>query len=100
MKLWIASPKYENGKGIATERAPTSSPKSSVKFVAPAIASHEFGARYARYGSAVNVASLFYLTPPTTALIAFFVFGEKLTLTVALGMAVAVSGVYLVARAK
>lgn len=53
-----------------------------------------------RSGSAVNVASLFYLTPPTTALIAFFVFGEKLTLTVALGMAVAVSGVYLVARAK
>ena len=53
-----------------------------------------------RSGSAVNVASLFYLTPPTTALIAFFVFGENLTLTVALGMAVAVSGVYLVARAK
>lgn len=53
-----------------------------------------------RSGSAVNVASLFYLTPPTTALIAFFVFGEKLTLTVAFGMAVAVSGVYLVARAK
>ena len=53
-----------------------------------------------RGGSAVNVASLFYLTPPTTALIAFFVFGENLTLTVALGMAVAVSGVYLVARAK
>jgi drug/metabolite transporter (DMT)-like permease len=53
-----------------------------------------------RSGSAVNVASLFYLTPPTTALIAFFVFGENLTLTVALGMAVAVSGVYLVGRAK
>jgi drug/metabolite transporter (DMT)-like permease len=53
-----------------------------------------------RGGSAVNVASLFYLTPPTTALVAFFVFGEKLTLTVAFGMAVAVSGVYLVARAK
>lgn len=53
-----------------------------------------------RSGSAVNVASLFYLTPPTTALIAFFVFGENLSLTVALGMAVAVSGVYLVARQK
>jgi len=53
-----------------------------------------------RSGSAVNVASLFYLTPPTTALIAFFVFGENLTLTVAFGMAVAVSGVYLVARQK
>ena len=51
-----------------------------------------------RSGTAVNVASLFYLTPPTTALIAWAVFGEKLTLTAALGMAVAVSGVYLVAR--
>ena len=51
-----------------------------------------------RSGSAVNVASLFYLTPPTTALIAFFVFGEKLTLTATIGMALAVSGVYLVAR--
>jgi drug/metabolite transporter (DMT)-like permease len=53
-----------------------------------------------RSGSAVNVASLFYLTPPTTALIAFFFFGENLSLTVAFGMAVAVSGVYLVARQK
>ena len=53
-----------------------------------------------RGGSAVNVATLFYLTPPTTALIAFFVFGENLSLTAALGMVVAVSGVYLVARAK
>ncbi|MCK6389854.1 MAG: EamA family transporter [Azonexus sp.] len=51
-----------------------------------------------RHGSAVNVASLFYLTPPTTALVAWFVFGEQLTLTAALGMAIAVSGVYLVAR--
>lgn len=51
-----------------------------------------------RSGSAVNVASLFYLTPPTTALIAFAVFGEKFTLTAAFGMLLAVSGVYLVAR--
>ncbi len=51
-----------------------------------------------RSGSAVNVASLFYLTPPTTALIAWAVFGEKLTLTAAVGMALAVGGVYLVAR--
>ncbi|HLO64492.1 MAG TPA: DMT family transporter [Azonexus sp.] len=53
-----------------------------------------------RSGSAVNVASLFYLTPPTTALVAFAVFGETLTLTAVIGMVVAVSGVYLVARAK
>ena len=51
-----------------------------------------------RSGSAVNVASLFYLTPPTTALIAWAIFAEKLTSTAAFGMAVAVSGVYLVAR--
>ena len=51
-----------------------------------------------RSGSAVNVASLFYQTPPTTALIAFAVFGEKLAFTAAVGMVVAVAGVYLVAR--
>ncbi|AXS81581.1 DMT family transporter [Dechloromonas sp. HYN0024] len=53
-----------------------------------------------RSGSAVNVAALFYLTPPTTALIAYVIFGENLTLTAAFGMLVAVSGVYLVAKAK
>ena len=53
-----------------------------------------------RSGSAVNVASLFYLTPPTTALIAFFIFGENLSLTAAIGMLVAVAGVYLVARPR
>lgn len=53
-----------------------------------------------RSGSAVNVASLFYLTPLSTALVAWVVFAEKLTLTAALGMLIAVSGVYLVARAK
>jgi drug/metabolite transporter (DMT)-like permease len=51
-------------------------------------------------GSAVNVASLFYLTPPTTALIAWVIFAENLTLTAMAGMLLAVSGVYLVARPK
>lgn len=51
-----------------------------------------------RSGSAVNVASLFYLTPPTTALIAWAVFGETLAPVAVVGMAVAVAGVYLVAR--
>ena len=51
-----------------------------------------------RNGSAVNVASLFYLTPPTTALVAWAAFGETLTLTATFGMLIAVSGVYLVAR--
>lgn len=53
-----------------------------------------------RSGSAVNVASLFYLTPLSTALVAWLMFGERLTMLAALGMALAVSGVYLVARAK
>lgn len=52
-----------------------------------------------RQGSAVNVASLFYLTPPTTALIAGVFFGENLTLTAAFGMALAVTGVWLARKA-
>ena len=48
-----------------------------------------------RSGSAVNVASLFYLTPPVTALIAWAMFGETLTGLALVGMAVAVAGVWL-----
>ncbi len=48
-----------------------------------------------RSGSAVNVASLFYLTPPTTALIAWAVFGETLTGLALVGMGVTVFGVWL-----
>ncbi|MCE1186195.1 MAG: DMT family transporter, partial [Rhodocyclales bacterium] len=48
-----------------------------------------------RSGSAVNVASLFYLTPPTTALIAWAVFGETLTGLALVGMAFSVFGVWL-----
>jgi len=48
-----------------------------------------------RSGSAVNVASLFYLTPPTTALIAWAMFGETLTDLALAGMALAVLGVWL-----
>ncbi|EXI75922.1 MAG: putative amino-acid metabolite efflux pump [Candidatus Accumulibacter sp. SK-11] len=48
-----------------------------------------------RSGSAVNVASLFYLTPPTTALIAWLVFGETLGGLALAGMVLAVAGVYL-----
>jgi drug/metabolite transporter (DMT)-like permease len=51
-----------------------------------------------RHGSAVNVASLFYLTPPTTALLAWLLFGETLTGTALAGMALAVWGVYLSRR--
>lgn len=48
-----------------------------------------------RSGSVVNVASLFYLTPPTTALIAWAMFGETLTGLALGGMVLAVAGVWL-----
>ncbi len=48
-----------------------------------------------RSGSAINVARLFYLTPPTTAVIAWFAFGETLTGLALAGLVLAVSGVYL-----
>jgi drug/metabolite transporter (DMT)-like permease len=48
-----------------------------------------------RQGSAVNVASLFFLTPPTTALIAWGMFGETLSGAALVGMCIAVAGVYL-----
>ena len=51
-----------------------------------------------RAGSAVNVASLFYLVPPATALIAWFAFGETFTPLQTLGLALAVTGVALVRR--
>jgi drug/metabolite transporter (DMT)-like permease len=49
-------------------------------------------------GSAVNVASLFYLTPLSTALIAWGVFGETLPTLSLIGMVLAVGGVYWVVR--
>ena len=48
-----------------------------------------------RHGSAVNIASLFYLVPPTTALMAWALFDERLAGMALLGMALAVWGVYL-----
>ncbi len=48
-----------------------------------------------RQGSAVHVARLFYLTPPTTALIAWALFGETLGVLALAGMGLAVAGVYL-----
>ena len=49
-------------------------------------------------GSAVNVASLFYLVPLSTALIAWALFGETLPLLSLAGMGLAVGGVYRVVR--
>jgi drug/metabolite transporter (DMT)-like permease len=48
-----------------------------------------------RSGTAVNVASLFYLVPASTAAIAWALFGETLTPLALLGMALAIAGVYL-----
>ncbi len=48
-----------------------------------------------RRHSAVNVASLFYLVPPCTALVAWLLFGETFTGIALAGMGVAVCGVYL-----
>ncbi len=49
-----------------------------------------------RRGAAARVASLFYMVPPSTALIAFFLFDETLDPMALAGMAVAVFGVALI----
>lgn len=51
-----------------------------------------------RSGSATRVASLFYLTPPVTALMAWALFDETLSLTAMIGMGIAVTGVWLARR--
>jgi len=47
-------------------------------------------------GGATQVTSLLYLVPPTTALMAWLLFGEALTLLMVVGMAVTAAGVALV----
>jgi drug/metabolite transporter (DMT)-like permease len=49
-----------------------------------------------RQAAATHVVSLFYLTPPVTALMAFMLFGENLAPLALLGMAVCVAAVFLV----
>ena len=51
-------------------------------------------------GSAVNVASLFYLVPLSTALIAWIWFGETLPPVALAGMVLGVGGVYWVVRSR
>ena len=53
-----------------------------------------------RNGAATRVSSLMYLTPPTTAVMAWFLFGEALTFWVILGTAVTVTGVWLVTQTR
>lgn len=49
-------------------------------------------------GAATAVTSLLYLVPPTTALMAWLLFGEAITLTTVLGTALTALGVSLVVR--
>lgn len=51
-----------------------------------------------RRGAAAKVASLFYLTPPVTAVIAWGLFGETLAVSALAGMGLAAAGVWLVNR--
>jgi len=50
-------------------------------------------------GAATRVTSLMYLVPPCTALLAWLLFGEALSATVLLGLALTAAGVWLVVRA-
>ncbi|QET01355.1 DMT family transporter [Cupriavidus pauculus] len=51
-----------------------------------------------RRGAAMRVSSLMYLTPPTTAVMAWLLFGERFSPVAAAGMAVAAVGVAFVIR--
>jgi len=51
-----------------------------------------------RYGAAGKVASLFYLVPPTTALMAWALFGETYGVAAAAGMGLAMLAVWLVTK--
>ena len=49
-------------------------------------------------GAATSVTSLLYLVPPTTALMAWFLFNESITTVTLLGIALTAVGVSLVVR--
>jgi len=49
-----------------------------------------------RHGEAARVTSMFYLIPPVTAIMAFVIFGERLSFLALAGMALTVLGVALV----
>jgi len=53
-----------------------------------------------RRGAAARVASLFYLVPPCTAVMAYFLFGETLDRAALFGMALVVIAVWLVNRER
>jgi len=49
-----------------------------------------------RRGAAAKVSSLFYMVPPVTAVMAYFLFDETLSPLALLGMAITVAGVAMV----
>ena len=51
-------------------------------------------------GAATAVSSLMYLVPPTTALMAWLLFGEAITVATVLGTALTALGVWLVVRSR
>jgi drug/metabolite transporter (DMT)-like permease len=51
-----------------------------------------------RHNDSVNIASLFYLVPPSTTLLAWLLFGDSFSALALSGMALAVWGVYLARR--
>jgi len=51
-------------------------------------------------GAATSVTSLFYLIPPTAALMAWILFGEPITIFTVVGMAITALGVGLVVRTR
>jgi len=53
-----------------------------------------------RNGEATRVSALFFLVPPVSALIAWWVLGEKMSTAAWVGMALAALGVWLATRAK
>jgi drug/metabolite transporter (DMT)-like permease len=53
-----------------------------------------------RRGAAAKVASLFFLTPPVTAVLAYLLFDEVLSFWPLIGLGVTAAGVALVARGK
>jgi len=53
-----------------------------------------------RRGAAAQVSSLFFLVPPVTAIMAYALFDETLSLPALVGMAVTVAGVAMVNRRR
>ena len=53
-----------------------------------------------REGAATKVTSLLYLTPPTTAVMAYFLFDEPMTSLTMAGIVITMAGVWLVTKVK